>query len=444
MFFSLIFSLFFCSIFSILICSEVVILVSSFFFLLLLSKGSETQLEMIFFSDKITFVTILLSLFVTFLGGATLSLLKEKGKMSVFSFTSMIMIIFFFSSNPLFLFIFFELSLIPVFFMVVGWGAQPERLKAGKFMALYTLIASFPLFFLFIFFFLNTPGWTGSSFTPSFLLVDWKWISFFSQSKSLLFFAVLAFFVKTPVFFFHSWLPKAHVEATITGSMILAGTMLKMGVYGLIRIFSFFANFYMITFFLSVCICGALISSSLSLSVDDMKQTVAFSSVSHMNFCAAVLMTFSELGKSSCVLILFTHALSSCGLFYLVTKCYSNSGSRSVSVSKGVLSLAPSLSLISFICWAISMAAPPSLTFSSEVLGLSSISSKSFYFIFLSLIFVLVNSFFSMFNFGVLSNSGSKIFLKDEVSLLNISIGVFVSFPLIVLFFFPSSIFLIF
>jgi len=133
-------------------------------------------------------------------------------------------------------FIFFELRIIPTLFLILGWGVQPERLLAGSYMILYTLFGSLPLLLNCI---LLTLIKKRDSFFFSNLVLENRKFSFFLEYRFsrglILLFWRLAFLIKLPIFRLHLWLPKAHVEAPAVGSMILAGVLLKLGAYGLLR-----------------------------------------------------------------------------------------------------------------------------------------------------------------------------------------------------------------
>merc|ERR1712062_898942 len=185
-----------------------------------------------------------------------------------------ISLIFSFSTNRIIMFyFFFEWSLIPIFFIIIGWGYQIERIKSRFYLLLYTLFASLPLL-VFIILIINM------YFSLSINLILLK---IFSKSRTVyLIILLMSFLVKFPIFFFHQWLPKAHVEAPVGGSIILAGVLLKLGGYGMIRIIIFINYSSFILYLIVFSLLGGCLLRVVCLINSDIKVIIAYSSVVHI------------------------------------------------------------------------------------------------------------------------------------------------------------------
>nr|UPL65839.1 NADH dehydrogenase subunit 4 [Haedus sp.] len=304
---------------------------------------------------------ILLTFWVIFLMYFSSYYISFSDKSKEFSFVVSFLLIFLFlcfSVSSFFMYyIFFEASLIPTVFLIFGWGYQPERLAAGFYLIFYTLFASLPLL-LGIFYMWHKLGLT------FFFMINMNFNIY------LLFCFIGAFLVKMPMFMFHFWLPKAHVEAPVSGSMILAGVLLKLGGYGLIRVLFFLSNYlyFYNYYFISLCLLGGLICGLICSVQLDLKVLIAYSSVCHMSLCIMGIFCLSTLGVLGSYVLMLAHGLCSSGLFCLVNVIYERSYSRSIFMNKGFIIFCPSLCLFWFLLSSFNMSAPLSLNLYGEVI----------------------------------------------------------------------------
>nr|WNO18688.1 NADH dehydrogenase subunit 4 [Pintara tabrica melli] len=295
----------------------------------------------------------------------------------------LIMLYMTFSVMDLFLFyMFFEGSLIPTLMLIIGWGYQPERIQAGLYLLFYTLFVSLPLLMGIFYIF------------SSMNCMKIYFLKFYNYNMYLLYFSmILAFLVKMPMYFVHLWLPKAHVEAPVSGSMILAGIMLKLGGYGLMRIMimlqeiSLTLNF----FWIIISLVGGFYISLKCLCQVDMKSLIAYSSVAHMGMVIGGIMTLNYWGFMGAYVLMIGHGLCSSGMFCLANINYERLLSRSLFINKGMMNFMPSLSLWWFLLLSAAMAAPPSLNLMGEISLINSLVSWSW----LTMLMLMMISFFS-------------------------------------------------
>ena len=254
----------------------------------------------------------------------TISKLSNQAQRTFISliFTILLALILTFSALELSLFyLAFEATLLPTLALISRWGAQKERYLARIYFLFYTLIGSLPLLIVIITLF----NFNYSSLLPSTLLLkNTSSISQYTLSFWFIF-CFIAFIIKMPIYGFHLWLPKAHVEAPIAGSMILAAILLKLGGYGLIRTISIFfiisihkISYPLITF----CIWGALITRIICLRQTDLKALIAYSSVGHMSLVASGIFTLSLWGLKGALILMIAHGLISSSLFCLANLLY--------------------------------------------------------------------------------------------------------------------------
>jgi len=255
----------------------------------------------------------------------------------------------------------FEASLIPTLILILGWGYQPERIQAGVYFLFYTIFASLPLLVSILFVYFNRGGVCISLYTVAteVSLINYIWYLI----------TIFAFVVKLPIFIVHLWLPKAHVEAPVAGSIILAGVLLKLGGYGLVRVLPIFSYFNknLSWVWIRVSVVGGVIVSIICMRQVDIKALIAYSSVAHIGLVLCGLVVFGWWGLNGAVIVIIGHGLCSSGLFCLANIVYERIRRRRLLISKGLLNFIPRIGLWWFLLRAGNMAAPPTLNLLGEV-----------------------------------------------------------------------------
>src|SRR6059036_3760385 len=277
-----------------------------------------------------------------------------------------------FVSLDLFLFyVFWEAMLIPMYFIIGVWGG-PDRIYAAVKFVLYTMVGSVLMLVAILALYYQYGAATGRYTFDLPVLAQYVMAPGRVQNLMFLAFA-LAFAIKVPLFPFHTWLPDAHVEAPTAGSVILAGVLLKMGTYGLVRFaFPLFpvAATYFAPYIALLAVIGIVYGAWVSTVQPDMKKLVAYSSVSHLGFVMLGIFTLNQQGLVGGLIQMVNHGLSTGALFLMVGMIYERRHSRLIADFGGLWSVVPAFSALFLVVVLSSLGLPGLNGFVGEFLVL--------------------------------------------------------------------------
>lgn len=309
--------------------------------------------------------------------------------------------------DVLFFFIFFEMLVIPVYFLIGIWGSRGRKIKADNYFFLYTLLSSNFLLFGLIFIYAEI----GSTSYFDILLSN------FSYKKQIFFWFLffLTFASKIPMFPFHIWLPEAHVEAPTAVSIILASLLLKLGGYGFIRfVIPLFpiANYFFWPMLCLVVFFSVTYGSLFAISQVDLKKIIAYSSIVHMNFAILGLFTLNIYGHVGCIFLMLSHGITSTGLFLSVGVLYDRYHTRITDYYSGLVAIMPLFSIFFFIFFISNIGFPGTANFISEFLLFLSIGFKNFFILFLMFPSFLLSLLYCIFIFNKICFGTLSFFLN--------------------------------
>jgi len=334
---------------------------------------------------------------------------NAKSFYSLILFMSFAMAGTFLASDALLYYIFWELSLIPIYFIALIWGNgnTEERKKAVVKFFIYTLAGS--LFMLIAFVYLYQKA-------GSFLLEDLYKVSLSKAEQFCIFWAFfLAYAIKIPIIPFHTWQANVYQKAPAVGTMLLSGIMLKMGLYSIIRwqlpITPMAAKTYL-PILISLGIAGVIYGSIVALRQKDLKKLLAYSSLAHVGLIAAAAYTLNIDGLRGAVLQMIAHGFVVVGLFFIADIIYRRYETRVIADMGGIRSQSPKFASMFMILVLASVALPTTFNFIGEFTVLYSLSQINLWFALLGGTTIILGAYYmlKMYQRVMLGETNTKTF----------------------------------
>jgi NADH-quinone oxidoreductase subunit M len=364
------------------------------------------NIEFIFGLDNISILFFVLSNFLIFL---CLIFVYNDRLFTFYAFNLFLLQIFllliFSILNLLLFYIFFEAVLIPMFLLIGIFGSRERKIWANYMLVFYTICGSLFMLLSILYIYLIT-----GTFSIEYLLnysfnVDdqyYLWLAFF-----------LSFASKIPIFPLHIWLPEAHVEAPTVGSVILAGILLKLGVYGLIRFnLCFFplASIFFTPIIYSLCSIGIIYASFAAIRQIDLKRIIAYSSIAHMNLVVLGIFSFNFFGFEGAIFQSISHGFVSSSLFFLIGILYTRYHTRSLYYYSGLVQVMPLYSFFFLFFTMANIALPGTSSFIGELLLLMGCFISNFFITFFIVSCVVLGGSYSLWLYNKIIYGNIKYF----------------------------------
>nr|YP_423932.1 NADH dehydrogenase subunit 4 [Gekko gecko]AAQ93003.1 NADH dehydrogenase subunit 4 [Gekko gecko] len=316
------------------------------------------------------------------------------------------LIMTFTTTDLIMFYIMFETTLIPTLILITRWGAQAERLNAGMYFLFYTLSGSLPLLIAIL-----TLQTKYNHSSMLMLMLTQKELLTTNSDMLMWLACMMAFMIKMPLYGLHLWLPKAHVEAPIAGSMILAAVLLKLGGYGIIRILLLLPNHLTQTMYLPFIVLslwGMIMTSLICLRQTDLKSIIAYSSISHMGLVITATMIATPWSITGAMILMIAHGLTSSALFCLANTNYERIHTRTLILTRGLTFVMPLMMTWWLAFSLMNLALPPTINLLGELLIIISTFNWNMTTIFLTGAATLTTTTYSLYIFITTQRTNTK------------------------------------